>query len=293
MKKLRQGTETLLPLLRSIYDRFKKARVFNPYVTAEVIISEALGIPRAEIYLAPEKKVRKSQIEKVLRWTSLREKRTPLSYILHKTWFREIELEITPAVLVPRQETELLVDEAIKLIKAEPKIAKILDLGTGSGAIILSLAHELKDLGRPLKLFASDLSAPALKIAQKNARKLGLDKIFFRRGDWLAPFRAQKFDLIICNPPYIQEKELPRLMPEVSKYEPRLALDGGSQGLEQIKRILATAPAHLNPSGFLLFEIGKGQSSKLASISSPRLELKKFAQDYQHIDRIALFQYCS
>ena len=280
MKKPKPGPETVAGILRKVYDRLKKAGVFNPYVTAEVLLSEALSVPRAELYLAPEKKPRKTQRARIMRWTAQREKRVPLSYVLGKTWFREIELAITPAVLVPRQETELLVEEAIKLVKA----------GTGSGAIILSLAYELKDLGRQLQFFASDLSGPALKIARRNARKLGLEKnIDFRRGDLLEPFAREKFDLVICNPPYIPEKELPRLMPEVSKYEPRLALDGGKQGLEVIKRLLVEAPAHLNSSGLLLLEIGKGQSSKLQSVESGSLKLERTIPDYQRVERIAVF----
>ena len=248
MKKPKPGPETVAGLLRKVYDRLQKAGVFNPYVTAEVLLSEALSVPRAELYLAPEKKLRKTQQAKILAWTAQREKRIPLSYVLGKTWFREIELAVNQDVLVPRQETELLVEEALKLVQAEPGLNKILDLGTGSGALILSLAYELKSLGRQLQFFASDLSAPALKIARKNARKLGLDKqIIFRRGDLLSPFARENFNLIICNPPYIPEKELPRLMPEVSRYEPRLALDGGKQGLESHQTHPCPGPSTFKP----------------------------------------------
>ena len=175
LKKAKPKAETLGRLLFAIRDRLQKAGVFNPYQTAEVIISEALQIPRAQIYLEPERILKNAKLKKIQKWVSERAKRKPLSYILGKAWFREIELKVNPSVLLPRMETELLADEAIKIIKADPSIKKILDLGTGSGAIILSLAFELKDLKRKLKLFASDISSPALKLAEKNEAALGIE----------------------------------------------------------------------------------------------------------------------
>ena len=291
MKKAKPGTETVSRLVFAIRDRLQKAGVFNPYQTAEVIISEALNIPRAQIYLEPERILKNTELKKIQKWASERAKRKPLSYILAKAWFREIELKVNPSVLLPRMETELLAEEAIKIIKVDPSIIKILDLGTGSGAIILSLAFELKDLKRRLKFYASDISSPALKLAKKNAAALGLEKrIDFRTGDLFAPFARQKFDLIVCNPPYIPENELEKLMPEVSKFEPRIALDGGRLGLEIIKKILASAPQHLAPKGWLLLEIGKGQAKKLQKFQPPDLKLTSLVKDYQAIERIAEFQ---
>jgi len=291
LKKAKPGTETVSRLVFAIRDRLRKAGVFNPYQTAEVIISEALKIPRAQIYLEPERKLKNAELKKIQKWASERAKRKPLSYILGRAWFREIELKVNPSVLLPRMETELLADEAIKVVKADPSINKILDLGTGSGAIILSLAFELKELKRGLRFFASDISSPALKLAKKNAAALGLlNKIEFRTGDLFDPLARQKFDLIVCNPPYIPENQLEKLMPEVSKFEPRIALDGGKQGLEIIKKILASAPQRLAPKGWLLLEIGKGQSKKLENLSQTGLKLINLVKDYQGIERIAIFQ---
>ena len=291
LKKAKPKAETLGRLVFAIRDRLSKAGVFNPYQTAEVIISEALNIPRAQIYLEPERKLKKAELKKIQKWVSERATRKPLSYIQARAWFREIELKVNPSVLLPRMETELLAEEAIKIIKADPSIKKILDLGTGSGAIILSLAFELKELKRKLKFSASDISSPALLTAQKNAEALGLEKkIEFRTGDLFAPFARQKFDLIVCNPPYIPENELEKLMPEVSKFEPRIALNGGKQGLEIIKEILAQAPQRLAPKGWLLLEIGKGQAKKLLKFQPTGLRLTGLVKDYQAIERIAEFQ---
>jgi len=277
-------------LLAKIRDRLKAAGIDNPVSEAEMIISEALSIPRAQIYLEPGRKLNQRQLIKINRWAKERARRRPLAHIIEKTWFREIELKITPAALVPRQETELLVEEAIKIIAGEPAIKKILDLGTGSGAIILSLAYELKDLPRKLQFYGSDISPSALALARKNARLLGFkNQIIFRGGDLLTPFKDEKFNLIICNPPYIPTKDLKKLMPEVSRYEPRIALNGGSQGLQIIEKILALAPSHLLPNGWLLFEISIRQAPLLRKLPSP-LKLQKLIKDYSAIDRIAAFQ---
>ena len=278
-------------LLKKIREQLKAAGIDNPLSNAELIISEALHIQRPQIYLQPERKPSTLQLRKIKKWARERAQRKPFEYIVGKAWFREIELLVSPQVLVPRPETELLVEQALKLIRAEPRIQKILDLGTGSGAIILSLAHELKKSPRQLQFFASDLSKPALNIAVKNARRLGLkSQIIFQKGDLFQAFPHQKFHIIICNPPYIPSSEIPKLMPEVSRYEPRLALDGGKDGLEIVRKIIAQAPEHLAAKGWLLMEIGQGQASKLKSSSSPALPLIKIAKDYSKIDRIAIFQ---
>jgi len=290
LKKTR-ASESLRGLLKQIKEQLKAAGIDNPVSSAELIIAEALGIQRPQIYLQPERKPSPSQLRKIRNWARERARRKPFEYIVGKAWFREIELLVTPEVLVPRPETELLVEQALKLIRADAQIQKILDLGTGSGAIILSLAHELKKYPRQIQFFASDLSKPALKLAMKNASRLGLkSKINFQPGHLFQPFPRRKFNLIICNPPYIPTNELPKLMPEVAKYEPRIALDGRKDGIHLIRQLLAQAPAYLVPAGYLLLEIGKGQAAKVKNLSSPHLHLQKLAKDYSNIDRIALFQ---
>jgi len=290
LKRPRPAPEKLRRLLHQVRGRLAAAGIDNPVSNAELIIAEALQIPRAEIYLKPGPRPGQAQLRKIRRWTRLRERRMPFEYIARKAWFREIELAVSPEVLVPRPETEILVEQALSIIRSSSAVKNVLDLGTGSGAIILSIAHELKSFPRQLRFFASDASGNALALARKNARRLKLQKrIEFRQGKFFAPFRGQTFDLIVCNPPYIPTAELPRLMPEVSGYEPRLALDGGKDGLGVIRQILAQAPGHLAAAGRLIFEIGAGQAPKL-----PRtvhgLVLEKVIKDWSKIDRIALYQ---
>ena len=291
MKGKRLGSEPLNSIFIKVRKELETAGIEEPNLDAELILSQAIGVSRALLYLNWEQRLKPSQIKKIQKWTKARAQRKPLAYIIGKTWFREIELEVDPSVLIPRPETELLVEQAIRLIKSESGIKKILDLATGSGAIILSLAYELKELKREFQWFGSDISARALKLAEKNARKSGLSKeIYFRLGELFKPFSKEKFQLIICNPPYIPSDELHKLQPEVSRYEPKIALDGGKGGLKVIIKILSQAGSYLFDRGWLLMEIGQAQAEKLKKISSPGLELKKIVKDYQGIERIAIFQ---
>lgn len=291
MKGKRLYLEPLNSIFIKVRQELKTAGIEEPDLEAELILSQTMGISQALLYLNWEQGLKPSQIKKIQNWTKARAERKPLAYIIKKAWFREIELEVDQSVLIPRPETELLVEEAIRLIKSESGIKKILDLGTGSGAIILSLGYELKNLGPDLELFASDISDSALKLAKKNARKLGLGrKIDFRNGELFKPFPKEKFHLIVCNPPYIPSNELEKLQPEVSRYEPKIALDGGKEGLKVIKEILNLAGLYLFDQGWLLLEIGLGQVEKIKKISSPGLALKKIVKDYQGIERVVIFQ---
>ncbi len=290
MKETKPGPERVGKVLREIGSRLQTAGVDRPQLESELILSQALSIPAAQLYLEPERILENSIRAQIESWTQERLTRKPLAYIIGKAWFREIELEINPAVLIPRPETELLVEQALRIIQSETAVKTILDLATGSGAIILSLARELEKSNPDLQFFASDISGRALSLARKNAQRLRLgDRIQFRAGDWFQPFPGQKFHLIVCNPPYISEEELPGLMPEVSRYEPKLALNGGKQGLELIQKVLAEAPDHLDRPGRLVLEIGMGQAEKLPEIKTS-LKLQKLVKDFAGIDRIAIFR---
>ena len=291
MKNQKPEPETIKSVLKKITAQFQSAELEKPQLEAELILSQAIGIARPALYLEPGRVIDPSLIAGINSWTRERIERKPLSYIIGKAWFRELELEVNPAAMIPRPETELLVEEAIQLIKSDAGIKKILDLATGSGAIILSLAMELRKIRPDLEFFASDLSQPALELARKNAHRLRLeDQIDFRPGDLFQPFPQEKFHLIICNPPYIPENELPSLMPEVSRYEPQIALNGGKEGLDLIRSIILQAPAYLAPSGWLILELGSGQAGKLVKLEITGLKLQKLVKDFQGIDRIALFR---
>jgi release factor glutamine methyltransferase len=191
----------------------------------------------------------------------------PVAYILGRKGFWTLELAVDPAVLIPRPETERLVEAALAHLSALPpgRTARVLDLGTGSGAIVLALAAAAPGH----RYFASDISAAALATARRNAAA-GLEgRVFFFAADWLAALRPAggRFDLIVSNPPYIARGGLSGLPPEVVRSEPRLALDGGEDGLGAHRTLIAGAGYHLVPGGLLLLEIGDGQRASVTALA--------------------------
>jgi release factor glutamine methyltransferase len=177
----------------------------------------------------------------------------PVAYISGVRGFWSLDLEVTPATLIPRPETELLVELALQRLPRDTACA-VADLGTGSGAIALAIAHE-----RPhAQVTATDASAAALAVAQRNAQRHAIRNVAFMHGDWLAPLAGQQFDLIVSNPPYIEADD-PHLVEGDLRYEPASALAPGDDGLDDIRRIVAAARAHLQPGGWLMFEHGWNQ----------------------------------
>lgn len=202
----------------------------------------------------------------------------PLAYILKKEYFFGLELNVKKNVFIPRPETEFLVQHILNL--SLKKNSKILDIGTGSGAISISLKKERRDL----KVFASDISLPSLFQAKENAKKYNL-KIKLFCANLLDGVKG-KFDLIASNPPYIP-KDFMKNLPENVKKEPKIALNGGSQGLEVIKKILTTAKKHLKKDGHLVIEIGDGQFKKVKEISKKMgYNLKDVIYDFSNIERV-------
>ena len=184
----------------------------------------------------------------------------PLAYITGRRGFWSLELEVTPATLIPRADTERLVELALQRLP-RARACRVADLGTGSGAIALAIASE-----RPLaQLLATDASAAALVVAQRNAQRLGLANVAFAQGDWLAPLAGQRFDLIASNPPYIEAAD-PHLAQGDLRFEPASALASGHDGLDDIRRIVRDSPNHLAPGGWLLFEHGWNQGPAVRAL---------------------------
>jgi release factor glutamine methyltransferase len=179
-----------------------------------------------------------------------RERGEPVAYLLGHRGFWTLELRTTPAVLIPRPETELLVEQALLRIPPE-RTARVADLGTGSGAIALALASER----RCAHVVATDASPDALELAAANAGAHGIGNVEFRRGDWWSPLAGERFDLVASNPPYIAASD-PHLSQGDLRFEPQAALASGADGLDAIRAIAAGAPAHLHPGGWLLLEHG-------------------------------------
>jgi release factor glutamine methyltransferase len=190
-----------------------------------------------------------------------RGKRIPLQHLTGVQEFCGLEFVVSPAVLIPRQETELLVLRACGLLENREK-ARVLDLCTGSGCIAVSIAHLLRGRTPEIRMTASDISAEALAVAGENARRNGTD-ITFVQSDLFENIE-DGFDLIVSNPPYIKSSVIPSLMPEVREHDPAAALDGGEDGLYFYREISRRAPRHLSAGGWLMFEIGFDQAAEVS-----------------------------
>lgn len=213
-----------------------------------------------------------------------REKREPIAYILGRKEFWSLDLEVTPAVLVPRPDTETIVEAALVEMKAHAP-ARVLDLGTGSGAIILALFSEWPHATG----IAVDRSATALAVAHRNARRHRMaDRIAFREGNW-ADGIAERFDLVVSNPPYIADDEFATLDPDVRDHEPASALKAGPQGLDAYTRIATALPALLTANGRAIVEIGHAQAAAVAALfTKSGLEVVRIVKDLAGSDRVVV-----
>ena len=219
----------------------------------ELLLSHALGRDRAWLYAHADDALAAAD---AVRFHSLLMRRAagePLAYIIGHREFWSLELSVTPAVLIPRPETELLVELALRKTPQGTEV-DIADLGTGSGAIALALARECPHA----RLLATDASAAALMVARGNAERLGVGNVEFAKGDWCAALGSAKFDLIVSNPPYIADADA-HLHQGDLRFEPRGALASGADGFDAIRVIVRDAPVHLKPGGWLLFEHGYEQ----------------------------------
>ncbi|MFZ7127835.1 MAG: peptide chain release factor N(5)-glutamine methyltransferase [Desulfobacterales bacterium] len=267
----------------------QKNDIDSPRTTADLLLAHSLGIRRLDLYLRYDQPLHTDELARFKQLIRRRLSREPVAYITGTKEFWSLELEVTPDVLIPRPETECLVEAVLEEAGRLPAGHEpaILDLGTGSGAIVLALAKSLPR-GR---FVATDASIPAIRVARRNAGRHGLEhRIQFVATDWLAAFHPgrARFDVIVSNPPYIDRKDLGTLAPEVREFEPVRALDGNEGGLECLERILAEAPAFLNPGGLLVMEIGYDQRSRLEqSIRSiGAYEEAFFRKDYAGHDRV-------
>ena len=206
----------------------------------------------------------------------------PVAYLTGRRGFWTLELEVTPATLIPRPETELLVELALERLPRD-MACRVADLGTGSGAIALALASE-----RPqAQVVATDASVDALAVARRNAQRLGIGNVRFVQGDWLAPLTGERFALVVSNPPYIEAAD-PHLTQGDLRYEPAAALASGADGLDAIRRIVARAPAHLESGGWLLFEHGWNQGDAARALLRAAGYVQVFtAQDLEARDRVS------
>ncbi|MEW6486313.1 MAG: peptide chain release factor N(5)-glutamine methyltransferase [Thermodesulfobacteriota bacterium] len=236
--------------------------VSNPRLDAEVLLAHVLGVPRIQLYLQFDKPLAAAEVDAYREAVRRRARREPVAHITGSREFWSLSFAVDARVLVPRPETEVLVEAALARMGGAGRLA---DLGTGSGAVAVALLVEHPGWTG----VAVDVSTGALEVAAVNAARHGVgDRLDLRRGDLFAPLAGseESFDAVVANPPYIPTGELGGLEPEVSRFDPRLALDGGPDGLDVIRRIAAGARAFLAPGGFAAVEFGAGQEGAVGRI---------------------------
>lgn len=268
--------------------------VAEPRRTALHLIRAVLHIDAATLLAHPEREVAADAAERVRRATARRAAGEPLQYIIGVQDFYGRDFEVTPAVLIPRPETELLVEATLDHHRARSWAAvRILDLGTGSGCLAVTLAAELPTA----QVVAVDISAAALAVAARNARRHGVaERIVFVESDWLAalPADAGGFDVAVSNPPYIAEAELPGLQREVRDYEPRVALVSGPSGVEAYARLFADLSGRLVAGGVFACEVGFGQAERVCALGAAYgWKTQRVLHDLRGVARAPVFTPCS
>lgn len=238
----------------------------SPRLGAEILLANALGCDRLGVYLRFEQPLSTEQLDRYRELVRRRGRGEPVAYLIGEKEFHSLRFRVTPAVLIPRPETETLVEVAVEEIRRRSLSGpRVLDLGTGSGNVLIAVAREIGGGS----YVGVDHSAEALAVARENAEVLspGAD-VRFHEGDWFqgAATGEGGFDAILSNPPYIRSGDIDRLPAEISVHEPRLALDGGEDGLKAYRVIAGRGGALLNPGGFIAVEVGDGQSEAVAAV---------------------------
>jgi release factor glutamine methyltransferase len=280
---------TVLKVLLWAASYLKARGIDSPRATAEILLAHALQTERVQLYVRHDQPLEKTELAVFKALLQRRLRREPVAYIVGWKGFWTLELKVTPEVLIPRPETESLVEAALAALRllAHGRPARVLDLGTGSGAIVLALASEAAGH----RYFASDLSPAAAAVARRNAEASGIsDRVFFWAADWfsaLKPVRAV-FDLIVSNPPYVASGAFDELQPEIVQHEPRLALDGDADGLRSYRAIIGEAHRYLRPGGGLLLEIGCDQGRSVQQMAEQSGHYERFgcSRDYSGRDRV-------
>jgi release factor glutamine methyltransferase len=280
---------TIIKLIGWATSYLKSHGIDSPRMTGEILLAHALNLQRIDLYLKYDQPLMAEELQRFKALIKRRIGREPVAYILGVKEFWSLEFQVNPSVLIPRPETECLVEKALELLaeRQVPPPQCILDLGTGSGAIVTALASQ-----QPQQVyFASDRHRSAVEIARDNARRHGCAaRIHFFAGDWLSCLSRAKagFDMIVSNPPYIARSLIDGLQPEISRFEPRTALDGAADGLACYQTIIGAAGDYLKTAGVLIMEIGHDQREAVRRIAerSGCFEAFDCTQDYSGNDRV-------
>lgn len=282
---------TVLKILRWTENYFKGRDIPDARLNAERLLSRLLNWTRLQLYTGFDRLMSPDELAKFREMIKRRVGHEPLQYILGETNFHNLTILCDKRALIPRPETEILLEESLKALanSGAPETPNIVDLGTGSGCLALGAAQACPQA----KVFAVDISDEALALARENARRNNLEnRVAFLCGSLFEPLDKSlrgQMHLIISNPPYIPDEECARLMPEVRDFEPRVALSGGGDGLNVIRKIIGEAAEWLAPTGVLAMEIGYEQSQAVREIvTSSRLQIADIVKDYAGIDRVVV-----
>lgn len=253
----------------------------------DLLVCHFLGLSKLDLLMEPGREVEADKVKIIQDAFEKRAKGFPVQYLIGTEGFMGLEFNVTPSVLIPRPDTEILVEKIIELIDNREG-ARILDIGTGSGAITISLAHYLKTA----KVDTVDISLEATEVAKGNAEKNKVaDRVTFLNGDVFEPVtEGTKYDVVVSNPPYIPSEDIEDLQIEVAVHEPRLALDGGQDGYDFYRRIINEAPAYLNEGGILAFETGHDQARTIAELmeQNGHYENMVIHKDLAGIERVVI-----
>jgi release factor glutamine methyltransferase len=279
--------------LSTLQELFSKGRSLlkdlpNSALEAKLLLLECASIQEEEFYSSPEHKLSRAEERRFNKLASKRLKGFPLPYLTGVKEFWSIPFKVSPAVLIPRPETELIVEKVLEFSSREEEI--IVDIGTGCGNIAISLAKELPQA----RIVATDTAKKALRLAKQNASRQKISNITLARGNLFSALKRLrlegKCDFIVSNPPYIAEEEWVELEAEIRDHEPKSSLVAGKTGLEVINKLIQGASSYLKPGGFLLFEIGAGQKDKVQLFfdANPSWGKANFLKDLNGISRVAV-----
>lgn len=279
---------TVLEVIQRSSEFLARKGVESPRLQVELLLAHVLRMPRMKLYLNFERPLMDAELGALRGMVKRRSEREPLQHIIGSASFCGLEIAVNRDVLVPRPETELLAEEAWKFLSTlNPQPSTMLDFGTGSGCLALAIAAKCPQV----MVHAIDISEPALKVASENALRLGLaNRVLFHAGDGFGALPGEaRFDLIVSNPPYVPSAQLATLEPEVRDYDPRLALDGGADGLGFYRRLAAEAGLWLEPRGKLMLELGDGQGRGVSELVTERgWTVEAVLKDYSACERILI-----